>query len=190
MKNKKKKIIYILVIIIIIILLIIFGYFALNSNPSDKNNNNKPSDPIMVRVLELIDNSHKYYLLKEGLVELGQDIFDDGEKRYISLNVEWIKNLGDIQDIVLNTFTKELKVDLYTKLNDKQKFIEFDEKVYVALSEESCEINYNIDKDNITYKIREDGSMVIDLGDAKAYAYKEDDVWKLRSVPYDCQNNK
>ena len=187
---KKKNILIVGILLLIIVLVIMFSYFASNNNNNENNSNNKTNDPTMDRVIELIDNSYKYYLLKEGLIDLGEDTFDDGERIYVSENVEWIKELSDIQDIILDTFTRELKIDLYTNLNEKQKFIELDNVIYVSLSEESCKINYNVDKENMTYKIREDGSMVIDLGDVKAYAYKENNVWRLRSLPYDCENNK
>lgn len=184
---KKKNIVIVSILLLVIIAIIIFYNFCFNS--TIKNSNNKQNDPIMNRVIELIDNSYKFYLLKEGHINLGEHIFEDGEREYVSVNVDWIKNLSDITEIIFDTFTKDLNVDLYTKLNDKQKFIEVDNIVYVSLSDESCKINYNLDKKNITYKIREDGSMVINLGYINAYAYKENDVWKLRSLPYDCKNN-
>jgi len=181
---KKKNIVMFSLIFIIILGVIILCYYIYN-NPNEKG---KSNNSIKDQIIELLDNSYKYYLLKEGHINLGEDVISINGEDYYLVNEEWLKNFKDINDLVFNTFSKVRAIDLYNDIVEKQEMTIIDNELYIKLSKESCNLDYQINNRDFSYTI-EDGALLIDLKYLKIYAYEEEGKWKLDVNPYDCQFN-
>jgi len=90
--------------------------------------------------------------------------------------------------MVFNTFSKVRAIDLYNDIVEKQEMTIIDNELYIKLSKESCNLDYQINNRDFSYTI-EDGALLIDLKYLKIYAYEEEGKWKLDVNPYDCQFN-
>jgi len=176
--KKKYAIILVTIIMIVIVLILI----VVNINEKSNVNDNL----IQERINEIIDNSYKYYLLKEGHITLGNDIIVKDGITYRIIEEEWLTKIDDIVNIIEDTFIKSREYNFYNGIFDKHKIIEQDGNLYINLSEENCEVDFEINKSNITFEKKDNDTILIDFDVYRIYSYYEDGKWKLSNNIYVC----
>lgn len=188
--SKKKKIL-IPILIILIILLVGIILFVTFYKKDTKKDLKYDDETIRKRIIELIDNSYTYYLLKEGFIPLGEGKIEKDNEVYYVINDKKIKKLSNIINLINDTFTETASFNRYNELFEKQKFVEVNNHVYVKLSDQKCKLTYEIDKDKFKYSINSSDNLSIWFyeNSIEFTAYYNEGKWKLRMPIYDCDLN-
>jgi len=154
--------------------------------------NNKEKDDFKLDkeiIKKLLDDSYKYYLIKEGLVKVGEYQIDSNDRIYYNVEEEWLKSFNDVRKIIDNTFLKVRVNNMSNELTEEKVLIKEDDIIYIYVPEEKCEINYVIDKEKIKYRRLNNKQALLDLGIIEIYMYKEENGWRFSSNPYNCEFN-
>lgn len=182
---KKNKLLFVTIICIILISLIVSTFMLKKDNQKEKDNFVLDKEIIN----RLLDNSYKYYLIKESLVKVGTNEFESNNRNYYNVEEEWLTSFDDIRQLVEDTFSKVRVNTIWNQLIDEQVLIKTDNVLYIYVPEEKCEINYTIDKEKIKYTMLKENQARLDLEKVEIYMYKEENGWRFDSNPYDCNFN-
>lgn len=187
--DKKSKILITILIISIILIIGVISIVIIFDKDDKENKNelkNQENEKIEQIIQKLNDISYKYYSLKEGHLNMGEATIEIDGVIYTAINDSSLTTLDDIYNLIDNNFIEKFSDELYNDVFEKHKFIELNNTLYVNLSEDTCEIDYELDFDKVEYEKVGEDKLFINFGSKSFYAYYEDNNWKLRFPFYYC----
>ncbi len=181
----KKKILIALLIVLILAVIVVISLVIIFSK--EKQTEKESEQTIEERVQELVNNSYRYYLLKEGKLNLGEAYIVLDDVKYYMVVDDWLTSIKYIDDLIVDTFTDNFSVDLYNAIFDKHDFVEMNGRVYVNLGTSTCNEEYNPNLDDFKYKI-EDEDLIIQIDGIAIRTYMEDGKRKLNLPIHSCES--
>lgn len=176
-KKNKKKLIFVAFILLIITIAIVITVIIINKQDKEKDNSED-----LKRAKELMSNNFLYSYLIQGEIETADGYIENEGIKYYYVDDELlnsIKTIGDINNLINDTFIEGKKEMLYEKINNGHKYIERNNNLYVAKSSDVCLNIIKYDPNDIEIENITEEKMQIRLPDQIVYAYKENDNWYL-----------
>lgn len=181
---KKRKIIIIGIIVLVIIITIVLGYFIKNN--IDKNNEEKL---LMERIKYLLESSYDYYYFTLGDVKTTEAFVEVDGERYYYVNEDEYKQIDDLINLVENIFVPEKITNYISKINDSHKYLQVDDKMYIKKNEEVCQVEYNVNYDNMNIEDIDDDTKLLTWDNNFTYIYLVNDKWYLSTEVFYCIDN-
>lgn len=179
-KNKKIIIAILVLIVVIVIGIIVFLCIKINNQIV----NEKKLDN---RIQELFENSYKYYCFSEGNITITDGTVTVENETYNYVDDEY-KSIDSIMSLINNTFVPE-KVDYYIeKLNEKNKYLQVGDNLYVKKISNSngCKIENNINYNSIIVEDVDNETKMLKWDDSFTYIYLVDNEWFLGTEIFNC----
>ena len=146
---KRKNLLYIPIVLIAIFVLILITKFINYNNKSSKNiidNKANKTNQTENRIKTIIDESYTYYLLTEGDIPTTEEdvVFVDNIK-YLRVTINGINSKNDIKTTMEDLFTTDYANGRYEEVLEKRKFVDNNNKLYVLIDKEPCQLNYSLE---------------------------------------------
>lgn len=161
--EKKKRLVLIVIIIVLIIsmLLVAILFPKKNTNPSKTENNS--TELTEKRAEELVKASYLYYMFSSGnFIKNGEKTMIEDEEYYGIDTIIKLESLADIDKIMNDTFTEEIKPALYKNIYEQEERIltYVDGNLYTNKINDNP--NCNIKKEDLkNYTIEKEGEYYI-----------------------------
>ena len=191
---KKKLLIPIILIVIIVIFL---GIKAFRNYYQIKQTQKKEDDikeNLNNRINELIDKSYKYYLLKEGTIELDQyEFLVFGNTQYNLVKLDGIKSTDQIEELINDIFTQSFTDIRREDVYESREYINKFDNLYVNNQFDTCEVSYDLKNATFTIKDGDDVKYIeFEINEQKYLEfelYDENGTYKISTPFYECRYN-
>jgi hypothetical protein len=179
--NKKNKSFIIILIIILGVILLTIGIICIAKNNKSSNSSNNKK---LTKITSLLKNDYlvSNYVFGKPNTDEANVIIDD--TKYNIIVDKDVTSINDLNNLINNTYTGDILTTYLIKLNEYNKYVETENKLYVNINSK-C----NIDKfdDKISIVSETDDTVTVKTNNRTVKVSKDGNIYKLKESAYNCK---